>query len=240
MHIKIQPYEKNTYNKLGGCMKRHRRRFRRMKRYRSALEKKITFFIICTLLITAIFALLIDVKAADVLYTMAVDKAKNVAIQAINDSVSAVIDSDDESYKEFVDYRYDKEGNIISVGTNTNLTNAIEGAILDEVVKRIDNQSRCPVKVPIGTLTGSDLLTGRGPSLTFYISLSGNARSGIENLFESTGINQSRHQIQIRIEADISIITSGKKLSTSVENTIVIGETIIVGKIPESYVRQPG
>lgn len=221
-------------------MKRHKRHFRRMNSYRSTLKKKLIFFIICILIIAAVFAWFIDIKAADVLYTMSVDKAKNVAIQAINDSVSAVIDSDEESYKDFVDYRYDKDGNIISVGTNTNLTNAIEGAILDEVVKRINNQSRCPVKVPIGTLAGSDLLTGRGPSVTFYISLSGNARSGIENLFESTGINQSRHQIQIRIEADISIITSGKNLNTSVENTIVIGETIIVGKIPESYVRQPG
>ena len=221
-------------------MKKRRRRFRRMKRYRSTFEKNLTFFIICLMIISTIFALLIDAKVADIIYTMSVDKAKNIAMQAINDSVSAVIDSDEESYKEFVDYRYDKEGNIISVGTNTNLTNAIEGAILDEVVKRINKQSRCPVQIPLGTLTGSDLLIGRGPALTFYINLSGNAKSGIENLFESTGINQSRHQIQIRIEADISIITSGKSLSTSVENTVVIGETIIVGKIPESYVRQPG
>lgn len=219
-------------------MKKHKRRFRRIKHYRSAFEKKITFLTVCLLIISAILALLIDAKATDILYTMSVNKAQNIATQAINDSVSAVIDSTHKGYKDFIDYTYDKEGNIISVNTNTNVTNSIEGAILDEVVKRIDKHSRCPVKIPVGNLSGSDLLAGRGPSLTFYISLSGNAKSGIENIFESTGINQSRHQIQIKIEANISIITSGKNLSTSVENTIIIGETIIVGKIPESYVRQ--
>ncbi len=194
---------------------------------------------ICAAIMFAIVTLLIDARAAPVIHDMAEDKAKNVAMQAINDSVSAVIDAKEESYKELVDYRYDDEGNIISVNTNINLTNAIEGAILDGVVKRIDQASRCPISVPVGTLFGSDLLTGRGPSITFYISLSGNASSGIENLFESTGINQSRHQIQIRVQADISIVMATKRANTSVENTIVIGETIIVGQIPESYVRQP-
>lgn len=220
-------------------MKRRKKRYRRMKRYRSKLEKKITFMLLCTLIMCAIFALLIDARAAPVLYAMAEDKAKNVAMQAINDSVNLVIEEDEESYKELVDYRYDDEGNIISVNTNINLTNSIEGSILDGVVKKIDQASRCPITIPVGTLLGSDLLTGRGPAITFYISLSGNARSSIENLFESTGINQTRHQIQIRVEADISIVMAGKNSSASVENTIVIGETIIVGRIPDSYVRQP-
>lgn len=221
-------------------MKKTKKRFRKMKRRRSHIEKKIIFMLLLFLVMCVVFAVLIDAKASGVLGAMAADKAKNVAMQAINDSVSEVIDSDEESYKELVDYRYDDEGNIISVNTNINLTNAIEGAILDGVVKRINSASRCPVSIPVGTLIGSDLLVGRGPAITFFISLSGNARSGIENLFESTGINQSRHQIQIRVEADISIILSGRSMSTSVENTIVIGETIIVGQIPESYVRQPG
>lgn len=206
---------------------------------KSVLLKTAILIAVCCLVSAMVVAFFVDKNAFEILRTVSTDKAKNVAIQAINDSVSIVIDSGEESYNEFVDYRYDNEGNIISVGTNTNLTNAVEGAILDGVVKRIDSQSRCPVKIPIGTLTGSDLLIGRGPAITFYISLSGNAQSGIENIFESTGINQSRHQIQIKVEVDVSIILSGKSMTTSVENTIVIGETIIVGQIPESYVRQP-
>ncbi len=216
-----------------------KKKFRRMKRYRSRLEKKITFMLACALIICGIFALLIDARASPIIYSMAQDKAKNVAMQAINDSVNQVIDAKSEIYKELVDYRYDDEGNIISVNTNINLTNSVEGAILDGVVKKVDQASRCPIKVPIGTLIGSDLLTGRGPSVTFYISLSGNARSSIENLFESTGINQTRHQIQIRVEVDVSIVMSKKHFGAQVENTIVIGETIIVGQIPHSYVRQP-
>ena len=177
-------------------------------------------------------------KAPSIIYAMAEDKAKSIAIQAINNSVSEVIDGKDDIYKELVDYRYDDEGNIISVNTNINLTNTVEGLILDSIAERIDKASRCAVKIPAGTLTGSDILTGRGPPVTFYINLSGNAKSSIENLFESTGINQTRHQIQIRFEIDMSIVMSGKHSGVTVENTVVIGETIIVGKIPQSYGRQ--
>ncbi|MBR3588499.1 MAG: sporulation protein YunB [Clostridia bacterium] len=196
----------------------------------------VVFFLLVVLLSITFF---IEIKAPSIIYAMAEDKAKSIAIQAINNSVGEVIDGTEEIYKELVDYRYDDDGNIISVNTNINLTNTVEGLILDSIAKKIDKASRCSVKVPAGTLTGSDLLTGRGPPITFYINLSGNARSTIENLFESTGINQTRHQIQIRFEIDMSIVMSGKHSGVTVENTVVIGETIIVGKIPESYVRQP-
>ena len=198
----------------------------------------ILIALLCSVVV-AVFAFFVDKNVSEVLNTISTNKAKNVATQAINDSVSAVIDSDKKNYETLVEYSYDSEGNIIAVNTNINQTNAIEGAILDSVVQRIDSASRCPVSVPIGTLIGSDLLIGRGPAITFYISLSANARSGIENIFESTGINQSRHQIQVKIEVDISILLSGKHMKTSVENIIIIGETIIVGQIPESYVKQP-
>lgn len=210
-----------------------------MKRYRNKAQSKILFSLFFLVIFLGIAAFFVELKSSSVIYAMAEDKAKSVAIQAINNSVSDVIDGKDEIYKELVDYRYDDEGNIISVNTNINLTNAVEGAILDGVAKRIDAASRYPIEIPAGTLTGSDLLTGRGPKITFYINLSGNARSSIENLFESTGINQTRHQIQIRFEVDVSIVMSGKHFGATVENTVVIGETIIVGKIPESYVRQP-
>ena len=196
------------------------------------------FCVIILLFALSAVAFFIELKAPSIIYAMAEDKAKSIAIQAINNSVSEVIDGKDDIYKDLVDYRYDSEGNIISVNTNINLTNAVEGMILDAIAEKIDNSSRCAVKIPSGTLTGSDILTGRGPPVTFYINLSGNAKSSIENLFESTGINQTRHQIQIRFEIDMSIVMSGKHSAVTVENTVVIGETIIVGRIPEAYGRQ--
>ena len=224
---------------MGDKMNRRRKRYRRKTRHKSKRNLPLIFF--CFLLMSVLISLafFVEIKSPSIIYAMAEDKAKSVAIQAINNSVGEVIDEKEESYKELVDYRYDDEGNIISVNTNINLTNAVEGAILDRVAQKIDESSRCAIKIPVGTLTGSDLLTGRGPKLTFYINLSGNACSTIENLFESTGINQTRHQIQIKIEIDMSIVMSGRHFSAVVENTVVIGETIIVGRIPESYVRQP-
>lgn len=219
-------------------MKARKRRRSPKRLHRLKLKLMLFLFILCVFAVLCIFIFIIDKKADPIILDMAEDKAKNVAMQAINDSVSEAIKWDEDSYKDMVDYSFDEDGNIISVTTNVNETNTLEGNVLDGVSKRINNSSRCPIYIPIGTLLGSDLLTGRGPNLVFYISMSGSARSGIENLFESTGINQTRHQIQIKVEADISIVMANKRTSTSVDNSVVIGETIIVGKIPEKYVRQ--
>lgn len=221
------------------AVKNHTVISRRRKASSAGFKIKKFLFALLTFSLLLSIAFFIELKAPSIIYAMAEDKAKSIAIQAINNSVGEVIDGTEEIYKELVDYRYDDEGNIISVNTNINLTNTVEGLILDSIAQKIDKASRCSVEIPIGTLTGSDILTGRGPPITFYINLSGNARSTIENLFESTGINQTRHQIQIRFEIDMSIVMSGKHSGVTVENTVVIGETIIVGRIPESYVRQP-
>lgn len=208
--------------------------------HRSVRKRKrgfIPLFSVILLLLSSAF--FIETKAPSIIYAMAEDRAKTIAIQAINNAVSDVLDENSDICQKLVKFTFDEEGNIISADTDTALTNAIEGMILDGVVSRIDSSSRYPIKIPVGTLTGSDLLTGRGFPLTFYINLTSNAKSSIENLFESTGINQTRHQIQIHFEVDVSIVMSGKHFGATVENTVVIGETIIVGKIPDAYVKQP-
>ncbi len=211
-----------------------------MRNPRSARKRKrsflLIFFVVFPLVLAAFF---VESKAPSIIYAMAEDKAKTIAIQAINNAVSEVLDKNKDICNNLVIFTYDEEGNIISADTNTTLTNTVEGLILDGVVSRIDSSSRYPIKIPVGTLTGSDLLTGRGPPLTFYINLTSNAKSSTENLFESSGINQTRHQIQIHFQVDVSIVMSGKHFGATVENTVVIGETIIVGKIPDAYVRQP-
>jgi hypothetical protein len=80
-----------------------------------------------------------------------------------------------------------------------------------------------------------DIFTGRGPRLTFVISLSGSASTDIVNEFHTAGINQTRHLMILNVKTKIYIIMQSGNITAETENSIVIAETVIVGKVPEIY-----
>ena len=57
-----------------------------------------------------------------------------------------------------------------------------------------------------------------------------------KNELISAGINQTRHQIKLEVVVDIDILVPWDTMSTQVVSEALIAETIIVGKVPETYV----
>jgi len=57
-----------------------------------------------------------------------------------------------------------------------------------------------------------------------------------DNALSSTGINQSRHAITLKADVDIDILIPWETISTTVETDILIAETVIVGRVPNTYV----
>ena len=61
-----------------------------------------------------------------------------------------------------------------------------------------------------------------------------------ENDLISTGINQSRHVITLKASVDIDIMIPLSTVSTTVETDILIAETVIIGRVPETYLNYNG
>ena len=53
--------------------------------------------------------------------------------------------------------------------------------------------------------------------------------------FTESGINQTLHQIYLDINTDIDIITPFNIIGNSYQTRVLLAESIIVGKVPESY-----
>ena len=56
---------------------------------------------------------------------------------------------------------------------------------------RIDQVSARELSIPVGSLTGSPLLAGRGPRISVRMESVGSSAARFENQFESAGINQT-------------------------------------------------
>ena len=53
--------------------------------------------------------------------------------------------------------------------------------------------------------------------------------------FESLGFNQSRHEILLRITADVTVYLPPRSSAFSVTQDYVIAQTVIIGDIPSGY-----
>ena len=62
----------------------------------------------------------------------------------------------------------------------------------------------------------------------------GTASTNFENVFDSAGVNQTRHQIMLNVSADIYVVFGGSVKNYTVETDVCIAENIIVGITPQA------
>ena len=107
--------------------------------------------------------------------------------------------------------------------------------IADDILERLSEVSSSELSIPVGTLTGSSLLAGRGPSIHVRMQAVGSAKASLRNAFTSAGINQTRHQVLLDVSVTMSILLPGFITDAQVTSEIAVAETVIVGGVPNTY-----
>ena len=90
--------------------------------------------------------------------------------------------------------------------------------------------------VPLGAALGLTLLAGSGPRIPISIVPVGSVQTDFETEFEACGINQTRHKVYLQLSASIRIVIPTGAKTTNVTANMLVAESIIVGKVPESFV----
>ena len=129
----------------------------------------------------------------------------------------------------------DNEGRITAVHSNMAACNRLQSEILDLILTRIGEVSTRELSIPIGSLTGSALLAGRGPRISVRMESVGSSSAWFENEFTSAGINQTNHRIVLHIDVSVAILLPGFTTATRVTNAVTVAETVIVGSVPDTY-----
>lgn len=198
-------------------------------------KKKVLAMLILLLIVLLTVFIVFEIRITPVITAMAESRARNIATETVNDAVQKVLCNKDLRYENLVTLTHDEAGLITSVTVDSVKTNQLCAEIRGAVIDTLAGLGEKTVEIPIGTLTGIDILTGRGPRLTVAIALSGSATTSINNEFHTAGINQTRHQMILSVKTKIYIIMQNGNLSTEIENSIVVAETVIVGEVPEIY-----
>ena len=199
---------------------------------RRALARLLIFFAMAGVLALAFIA---TAQMKPLLASLATTKVSNTVTRIVSEAVYEAIETGEIQCDGLVSFEKDNDGKITAVRSNMAAFNHLQAEILDTVLTRIDQVSTRELSIPIGTLTGSSLLAGRGPRITVRMESVGSSEANFSNEFVSAGINQTKHQIILTVDVYVSILLPGFTTATKVSNSFIVAETVIVGAVPDSY-----
>lgn len=165
-------------------------------------------------------------------------QAKVIATKIINETVREELEKD-ELKQQILIPTYDNNGKINMIRTDALAMNVISTNIGKNVQDRIVNLEQESFTIPLGSAMGSQLMANKGPKLKFTILHEGSVGVDFITEFEESGINQTRYKIYITVNADVKVISPAVTSITTVSNNILIAELVIVGDVPNSYMKFP-
>ena len=204
----------------------------RRRTTRRTLLGVLAFSMAAAALTVLIFA---TTQMRPLLASLATTRVSNMVNRIVSEAVDEAIASGNISYSDLITFEKDNSGQITAIYSNMAAFNRLQSKILDIILARIDQVSTRELSIPIGSLTGSVLLAGRGPRISVRMESVGSSSANFENEFTSAGINQTKHQIVLNIDVAVSILLPGFSTATTVSNAVTVAETVIVGSVPDTY-----
>ena len=200
---------------------------RYMRRGMTGREKRrLLLFLVCAALIALAVTAMTQLRP--ILTSLATARVSNAVTRVVNTSVNETLYDAGVDYDRLISLEKDNEGHITAVKSNMAEFNRLQSARLSEVSTR-------ELAIPLGSLTGSPLLAGRGPLLHIKMQSVGSSSAHFENAFASAGINQTRHEIRLVVDVYVSVLLPGFSTVTKVTNRCAVAETVIVGSVPDTY-----
>lgn len=157
----------------------------------------------------------------------------NRLIQIADQAVTQAIVDQKLSYPDMVTLR--SSGELFTLVTDTASLNSLRTAVLDAIIAQIGTIDNDPMGVPLGALTGIDLLSALGPRLPVQVISVSTAEGQYRNDFTSAGINQTLHRIMLDVTLNARLLLPGGVVEVLVSTPVCISETVIIGQVPQTY-----
>ena len=165
---------------------------------------------------------------------IAVSDATDIVTKAVNDSINEVIGQGRYGFDYFVNLDKDSDGSVTAITSNMAHINTLSTDILNSVIESTDN-GVINVGIPFGNLTGLNLLLNKGPDVNVQIIMLTSSRVDFRNEVVSCGINQAKYQLVLEVTIDIDVLIPWGTESATTVTEVIVADTVIVGKVPNTY-----
>ena len=203
-----------------------------MKKRRRHFKIWIVVFFVA---LAAVGYILVDNSIRPTILSLSEARLRAIAVKAMNEAVRETI-GNDISYSDLINIQKDDQGKITLVSANTVLMNNLAASTAIAAQDKILNIGEQGISIPLGTVLGGQMLTGRGPAIEVRVEPVGSVTTDFKTEFEAAGINQTRQKIFIVLNATVRILVGNTAQTVEISTQVLISETIIIGDVPQSYV----
>lgn len=207
-----------------------RRPPKKMRRKRRLLGAVILLAGICA----GAFAFF-NMRTSPMLREVAQSELESIAFDIVGRTVEEELAREDVDYDDLVNIEKDSSGKVSAITTNMQTLNRLKLRISNRLSEEMLIRTEDTIKIPLGNLTGIDLLTGVGPDVKFRILWVSSVNGEFSNSFESAGINQTRHQVMLDFTINVGMMFAGREIGVDIGTSVCVAETVIVGDIPNFF-----
>ena len=140
----------------------------------------------------------------------------------------------DGQYDTLVTVVQNDAGRVSSIQTDALQINVLKGRISEAACGALAAHT-LTAAIPIGSLTGLDILAGRGFALHVPVRTAGYAVSDVQSVFSDAGVNQTVHRLMLTVHAEVCLSMAKTQKTETLAYEVCIAETVIVGEVPQFY-----
>lgn len=197
---------------------------------KAELDRGIVLVLIAAVSILVIISMFLRELSTKI----AVSDAVDIVTKTVNDAINETISSGGFDADYFIELKKDESGSVAAITSNMAHINLLSTTVLNSVIASTDN-GVIKVKIPLGNLTGLNLLMGKGPDVSIDIIMLTSSKVDFKNEITPCGINQTKYQLMLEICVDVDVIVPWGTQSAQTVTEVIVADTVIIGDVPQTY-----
>lgn len=205
------------------CAQNNRKRRRRIKAF-------VICLLVLLLLVVAISCWRNMLKSA---LKIAEDTVRQRMTLVINTTVCEALQGFTQN--TLISFQRDADGEIVAVLASAAQANRLALKTSADTQTALQVAAKSTVSVPVGTVSGLPLLSGKGPSLQIAVAPTVQVQCSFTSEFIQAGINQTLHRIYLNVQTELQLVLPTFRSELVSTTPVLVCESVIVGRVPEAY-----
>lgn len=199
------------------------------------MRRKRWLWLLILLAVILLAAAFLRIRVNPLAEELALARITDAASGVINRAVSEQIELGNVQYENLVEIQRDGNGNIAALTTNMREMNRLKTGLLTILDDDLYNIGDDEIGIPLGNLTGIQLLSGRGPTVPVKIVAVSSSDASFRGEFTDAGINQTMHKIMMDVSLDLIVLLPSGSITAEVSTEVCVAETVLLGAVPGNY-----
>ena len=129
----------------------------------------------------------------------------------------------------------DESGRVLSAQLDAAAANRLKNLLTEETESGLEKLGDEGISIPIGTLLGIPVFSGRKASFEIGVQQLGAVKTELTSDLETAGINQTRLTVMVTVTVEIRAILPDGHTDITVTEDHILNDSMIVGDIPQAY-----